>query len=253
MQKHHFVPTMVATVVALGISGTVLATPMSDRTEASAKKSYVFVKYLNGDDIKIHTDNDSSVTLTGTVLEWSHRSLAEETVASLPGVKHVNNKLEVKGGYPAENSDVWLAVKVKTSLLFGRNVSSINTKVDVKDGIVTLGGEAISVAQKELTAEFVNDVNGVKGIKNNMTVQKTEPTVVEKVSEYIDDASITAQVKIALLFHRSTSAMGTRVDTKDGVVTVRGIAKNSAERDLVGKLVDNIKGVKSVKNELTLG
>ena len=85
-----------------------------------------------------------------------------------------------------------------------------------------------------------------------MTVIKTGKTTVEKVGEYIDDASITAQVKLALLFHRSTSAISTKVETKNGVVTVMGLAKNSAEKDLVGKLVTNIKGVKGLKNKMTV-
>lgn len=242
-----------ATVVALCASGTVLATQMSDRTEASAKKSYVFVTYLKSDDIKFQIANDSVVTLTGTVSEWSHLSLAEATVSGLPGVKHVNNNLVILGGSPPENSDGWIAAKVKTSLLFGRNISSLKTDVVVSDGIATLRGEATSEAQKELTTEYVKDVVGVKDVRNLMTIRKTGPTTAEKVGEYMDDASITAQVKMALLFHRSTNMLTTKVETKDGLVTVRGVVKNSAEKDLVGKLVNNIKGVKSLKNELTIG
>jgi hyperosmotically inducible protein len=226
---------------------------MSDRTESSAKKSYVFETYLKSDDIKIEARNDSSVTLTGTVSEWSHRSLAEETVAGLPGVLRVDNKLEVKSGQPAENSDAWITIKIKTILMFHQNVSGLKTDVDVKDGIVTLRGQASSEAQKELTSEYAKDVEGVQSVKNDMTVEKTRKTTVEKVSGYIDDASITAQVKLALLFHRSTSVIKTKVETKNGIVTVSGVAKNSAEKDLVGKLVNDIKGVKGLKNEMTIG
>jgi len=37
---------------------------------------------------------------------------------------------------------------VKYTLLFHRSVSTVDTQVDVKDGIVTLRGEANSQAQK---------------------------------------------------------------------------------------------------------
>jgi osmotically-inducible protein OsmY len=239
-------------MVVLGAGGILLATQMGDRIESSAKNSYVFKTYLQGDDIKIEVMNDSNVTLTGTVAEWSHRSLAEETVLGLPGVLRVENKLEVKSGKPDETSDGWIGMKVKFVLLFHRNVSGLKTDVDVKDGIVTLRGEASTEAQKELSTEYAKDVEGVKSVKNDMTVEKTKKTTVDKVGEYVDDASITAQVKVALLFHRSTSAMKTKVETKNGVVTVSGIAKNAAEKELVGKLVNNIKGVKSLKNKMTL-
>ena len=52
--------------------------------------------------------------------------------------------------------------------------------------------------------------------------------------------------------HRSTSALKTRVETTDGVVTVSGIAKNAAEKSLVTKLVTDICGVTSVVNNMTI-
>ena len=243
---------ILAAVAILGAAGALMAAQVGERIESSAKKSYVFMTFLKGDDIKIQATNEGAVTLTGTVSEWSHRSLADETVGGLPGVISVDDKLEISGGKPDENSDAWIGIKVKTMLMFHRNVSNLKTDVDVKDGIVTLHGETSSEAQKELTAEYVKDVEGVKSVKNDMTVIKTGKTTVEKVGEYIDDASITAQVKLALLFHRSTSAISTKVETKNGVVTVMGLAKNSAEKDLVGKLVTNIKGVKGLKNKMTV-
>jgi len=69
----------------------------------------------------------------------------------------------------------------------------------------------------------------------------------------LDDASITAQVKMALLSHRSTSAVHTKVETKNGVVTLSGKAKDAAEIDLVTKYVKDIKGVKRVNNRMTVG
>jgi osmotically-inducible protein OsmY len=165
----------------------------------------------------------------------------------------VDNRLEVKGAPPTANSDAWLKDKVKVTLLFHRSVSAGKTEVDVKDGIVTLRGNATSQAQKELTTEYARDVEGVKDVINEMTVSKTSKKTSQTTGEKIDDASITAQVKMALLLHRSTSALKTTVVTKRGVVTVGGKASNAAEKDLVTKLVKDINGVKSVKNRMTIG
>jgi hyperosmotically inducible periplasmic protein len=130
-------------------------------------------------------------------------------------------------------------------------VSAGKTEVDVKDGIVTLRGHAVSQAQKELTTEYAKDVEGVKDVKNEMTVTKTSKKT-QTVGEKIDDASITAQVKMTLLSHRSTSALNTKVKTKNGVVTLRGKAKNAAEKELATKFVNDVKGVKSVNNQMTI-
>lgn len=241
-----------AASVVLIFCNTPQAIASPDRTELSAKKTYVFRNYLKDDAITITTSKDSVVTLTGTVTEWSHQSLAEETVSNLPGVKRVVNKLEAKNGRPVENSDGWIAMKIKSVLMFHRNVSSANTTVEVKNGAVTLSGEAASLAQKELTTEYVKDIEGVVTVANNLTIVNKEKNIVEKVGENIDDVSITVQVKNALLFHRSTSALKTKVTVKDGIVTLGGVAKNSAEKDLAGKLVNNIQGVNGLKNDMTI-
>ncbi len=60
---------------------------------------------------------------------------------------------------------------MKLALLFRRNVSGRKTDVEVNDGIVTLTGEASSTAQKELTAQYAKDIEGVKSVKNQMTVK----------------------------------------------------------------------------------
>jgi len=131
-------------------------------------------------------------------------------------------------------------------------MSASKTEVYVDKGIVTLRGEAASESQKELTTAYAKDVEGVKEVKNEMTVSKTPEMTMARVGGKIDDASITAQVKITLLFHRSTSALSTKVETNDGVVTLYGKASNAAEKDLVNKLVNDINGVKSVNNRMTI-
>ena len=222
------------------------------RIESSAKKSYVFKTYLKDDAIAVHS-KDGVVTLKGTVAESAHKSLAEDTVESLPGVKSVDNHLVVKGENHAEHSDGWVGVKVKSALLFHRNVRATKTDVNVQDGIVTLSGEANSQAQKELTTEYAKDVEGVKDVKNQMAVVAKTPGKPDRaIGEKIDDASITAQVKSSLLSHRSTSAIKTKVQTTDGVVTLSGIARNAAEKSLVTKLVNDIDGVNSVVNNMTI-
>jgi osmotically-inducible protein OsmY len=164
----------------------------------------------------------------------------------------VNNRLEVKSERPAEKSDAWLMTKVKTTLLFHRSVSGLKTEVNVKDGIVTLQGEATSQAQKDLATEYARDVEGVKDVRNDMSVSKASKKTPRTLGDKIDDASLTALVKLTLLNHRSTSVLNTTVATKRGVVTVGGKARNAAEKDLVTKLVADINGVKGVNNRMTL-
>jgi osmotically-inducible protein OsmY len=259
MKKSLFCLSLVTVASLFLINVNLFASETDDRIESSAKKTYVFKTYLKGDDIKIKS-TDGVVALTGTVSEESHKSLARETVASLPGVKSVDNKLAVKGEVPAEHTDAWLITKVKTTLLFHGSVSATGTEVLAKDGTITLRGKADSATQKNLTSEYAKDVEGVKAVKNEMTVvtaatkpgEKTTGEKVDAMTESVDDASITALVKTTLLYHRSTSALNTTVETKKGVVTLAGKAKSAAEKDLATKLVSDVHGVKKVVNNMTI-
>jgi osmotically-inducible protein OsmY len=253
MKMKSMLPLTLATAVStmLITSSSLRAADTDSRIESSATKSYTFKTYLKDDSINVDS-KDGVVTLTGTVADASHKSMAEDTVASLPDVKSVDNELQIKGGQPAEHSDTWIGWKVKTTLLFHRNVSATGTTVYVKDGVVTLQGEATSMAQKELTTEYAKDIDNVKSVDNEMTIAKMPAAPDSTIGDKIDDASITAQVKSALLSHHSTSAIHTGVSTTDGVVTLTGVAKNDAEKSLVTKLAGDINGVTSVINNMTI-
>jgi len=251
MKTNSILSLFVAMGAILATATPLRASDTDSRIESSASKSYVFKTYLKDDSIKT-VSKDGIVTLTGTVSEQSHKALAQDTVESLPGVKSVDNQLKISGEQPAEHSDTWISMKVKSALLFHRNVSGTGTKVYVKDGIVTLQGEASSLAQKELTTEYAKDIDNVKEVKNEMTVANTPPAPDSTLGDKIDDASITAQVKSSLMAHRSTSALHTTVSTSDGVVTLGGVAKNAAEKSLVTKLATDINGVTSVINNMTI-
>jgi hyperosmotically inducible protein len=242
---------VVAVVALMGSSTPLRASETDDRIESAFKKTYVYKTYLKDEHIKI-SSKDGAVTLSGSVFNDTHKPMAQDVAEALPGVKSVDNRIEYTGDRPAENSDTWVSMKVKAALLYHRNVSGTKTEVYVKDGIVTLKGETANQAQKDLTGEYAKDIVGVKDVKNEMTVAKIPAKPDQTVRENIDDASITAQVKATLLSHRSTGVLRTKVDTTDGVVTLAGQARNAAEKALVTKLVEDINGVKSVVNNMTI-
>ncbi len=261
MNKQLYPLVLAAMIVSvLAFAFPLLASEADELIEASATESFVFKNYLQDDDITVQS-KDGLVTLTGTVATATHRSLAGDTVAGLPGVTAVDNKLILSGETPAEKSDAWIITKVKTTLLFHSNVSGAETEVTAENGIVTLRGQAASNAQKDLTTEYARDVEGVKDVVNEMTVSpgaeaKAEgTTMTEKmgaIGDKIDDASITALVKTTLFYHRSTSGLNTTVKTKDGVVTLGGKARTGAEKDLAGKYASDVHGVKAINNNIAI-
>lgn len=222
-----------------------LASSETDRKiEAAAKASYNYRTVL-ADHVDVKAQ-DGVVTLSGTVEDKDDKALAADTVENLPGVLGVKNEITLKPTHP-EHSDAWMALKIRGRLLVKGNVSATTTTVDVKDGVVTLGGTAANLAQKELTGIYAGEIDRVKSVINDIRVIYTPA-----ISESIDDASITSQVKYALFVHKSTSALQTKVTTNDGVVHITGEAASAAEKSLVTKLAQDVRGTKSVSNDMTI-
>ena len=237
---------------AVLVAYTSLSASQADNPiESSAKKSYVFKTYLKDDAIKAESKN-GAVILTGTVADATHKALAQDTVECLPGVTSVDNRLKVTSESPPEHSDLWINMKVKSALLFHRNANASGTDVYVTDGVVTLRGEASSLTQKEMTTEYARDIDNVKEVRNEMSIVRTTLSANETIVEKIDDASVTAQVKSALMSLRSTSALKTKIQTRAGVVTLSGVAKNEAEKSLVTRMVIDINGVNGLINNMTI-
>jgi osmotically-inducible protein OsmY len=72
----------------------------------------------------------------------------------------------------------------------------------------------------------------------------------ETVGEYIDDATITTQVKARFAEDPTVSAMAIKVETLKGVVQLSGFAKTSAEREKAATLAANVNGVARVVNDI---
>ncbi|HLP01513.1 MAG TPA: BON domain-containing protein [Opitutaceae bacterium] len=246
MKIHQLIATALISVAAMPL----FASSDTDRKiESAAKDSYNY-RVLLADHVDVKA-NDGIVTLTGMVADKDLRDIAADTVSNLPGVVRVDNRITLDPALK-EHSDAWIAWKIRYQLLVRASVSNRNTTVDVKNGVVTLTGSAANAAERELVGVYAAEVQGVKSVKNEIAIDIPAAADDRTAAETIDDASITSQVKYALLSHKSTSALKTKVSTKDGVVMLTGIAANDAEKSLAGKLALSIRGVKSVTNDMTV-
>ena len=225
------------------------AEDLDARIVASVQKAYTFRVHLKEDAIQV-LSRDGRVTLSGSVANEFHKSLAEGTVLSVAGVKSVDNRLLIPSGTAPPAPDAWLVTKVLMALRYHRNVDTTAIQVTARDGVVTLEGSAGSAAHKALTGDIAQNVDGVRDVRNNLKVVTSPPG--RTLAEKIDDASVTAQVKAVLLAHRGTHMLTTRVKTRRGVVTLQGEARNSAEKELAGRLVADVNGVKRIVNRMTV-
>lgn len=231
------------------------ADPATDRKiEDAAKASYNF-RAVFQNQLTVKAD-DGVVTLSGTVLDRDQKALAEDSVRNLPGVVDVKNELEVASPGP-ERADGWIALKIRSVLLMRKNVSAAHTDVRVHDGVVILTGTADDAAQKELTGEYARGVEGVRSVRNEMKIRgmdgRDNAAGNERtMSDKLDDRAITSHVMYALFANQAPSALSTRVDTRAGVVVIRGQAASVVEKERITQLARQVRGVDSVANEMSI-
>lgn len=72
------------------------------------------------------------------------------------------------------------------------------------------------------------------------------------VGEYIDDTSITTAVKAKFVENKQVDAVAISVETLDGTVMLSGFAKSDQEKSMAESIARSTKGVKAVKNQLSV-
>jgi osmotically-inducible protein OsmY len=143
-------------------------------TSAQVKSRLLWNRATSGLDIKVETV-DGEVTLQGEVGSAAEKELAERIARDTRGVHGVNNRLSVagegSGGARAVArevgdalSDTWITARVKSSLLYSRNVDGLDFSVETRDGVVYLSGSADSRAERDLAVEIAKDIRGVSRV-----------------------------------------------------------------------------------------
>ena len=74
----------------------------------------------------------------------------------------------------------------------------------------------------------------------------------ESTGEYIDDSTITTQVKSRFVENKQVDAAAISVETMKGTVMLSGFAKNGTEKAMAETIARGVKGVTNVKNEIAV-
>ena len=74
----------------------------------------------------------------------------------------------------------------------------------------------------------------------------------ETVGAYVDDTTITTQIKSRFVENKAVDAASIQVETLNGTVLLSGFAKNTSEKSTAESIARGVNGVKSVKNEIAV-
>lgn len=186
---------------------------------------------------------DGVVTLTGTVDNYIKKTEAETAVKNVTGVKVVIEKIEVKysnswGG----KTDQEIANEIISALRWNWNVPNDTVKVKVENGWVTLDGDLTWNYQRESAKNAIKNLEGVKGITNNIKIKSENTDKIEKVA-----------IENALARNWSINDNDIEVKVKANEVTLAGTVDSYYQKDEAERIAWNAPGVWSVNNELAVG
>jgi osmotically-inducible protein OsmY len=74
----------------------------------------------------------------------------------------------------------------------------------------------------------------------------------ETVGAYVDDATMTTQIKSRFVSNKDVDAASIKVETLNGTVLLSGFAKNATEKAAAERIARDVNGVKSVRNEIAV-
>lgn len=126
----------------------------------------------------------------------------------------------ISPGCKSKPKDADVKSSVETALR--ANPETNGLMVDVKDGVVTLSGDAKDEEAKTKASELATAVKGVKSVQNNVSVAPPPPPV-----EITADDPLTSAVKDATKDYPTVTAT-----VKDGVISVSGELKSDAWKKL---------------------
>ena len=196
---------------------------------------------IDATDIAV-TVKDGVVTLAGFVRSYSQKWEAERDSKRVSGVVGIANDIEVRLPAIDQRPDPDIArdvvAAIQTQLPFWHD----HIKPVVKNGWVTLEGDAEWNFQRERAESAVRHVRGVKGVSNLIVVKPQAAP-----------SEIKTRIEEALKRSAEVDASRITVETDGGKVILRGKVKSWAERQEAERAAWRAPGVTMVDNKINVG
>jgi osmotically-inducible protein OsmY len=181
------------------------------------------------------------VTLTGHVSSFAGKSVVEEIVRRVKGVRGIAEEIAVRPALCDATSDDEIAKRALTMIDWNHNVPDQAVQVKVQRGWITLTGEVEWRYQRDIAEQAVRGLSGLTGISNYIEVKPRAR--VANIKKRIEDA-----------FQRDAelAAHAIRVSVLNDEVTLEGNVKTLFERSAAERAAWSAAGVRSVKDKITV-
>ena len=245
MKKQFFAVTM-ALLVLLSMTAMAATGRNDQQIQQAVSQKIHSAKQLQNVSSSVE---DGVVTLTGTVNLYQDKLDAAKKIKKMANVSGVRNDIAVAGETVADSQ---LQQKLEKKLAYDRVGYFDNTfnylALGVKDGVVTVNGDAMNDVAMDSALAIVARTPGVKELVNDATVLP--------VSMYDDSIRVRTARAIyrdsVLGRYASDPVHPIRIVVDNGHVTLYGNVENSMDKTLAGMRANSVPGAFTVANKLVV-
>ena len=180
-----------------------------------------------------------------TLAKWPHRAAIGKWSAILLIAAGMQNLvlLPLQAATPKkEITDSGITSAVEAGFKLEKGVFPNDVDVSTSQGIVTLSGSVDNLLAKERAVKIAESIRGVRGVIDRITV-----TPVSR-----PDEDIRKDILTALQQDPATESYQVAVSVGDAVATLTGSVGSYAEKQLAARIAKGVKGVKEVRNDVTI-
>jgi osmotically-inducible protein OsmY len=208
--------------------------------ERDVKEELKWDPDLDATDIAISV-HDGVVTLAGFTKSYTDKYEAEAAAKRVAGVAGVANDIEVRLPALDDRPDPDIARDAVAAIKSQLPISSERIKVVVKNGWVTLEGQAEWQYQRNTAETAVRRIKGVKGVTNSIVLKpRAEPNEIKK--------------KIQEAFKRNAEVDANRitVEANGSEVILKGSVRSWIEREEAERAAWAAPGVTKVEDRIVV-
>lgn len=250
----------------------------TDRVDAGWITTKIQAQYFTNPGLKpwnidVTSSSAGVVTLRGEVDNATDKQQAVTIARNTEGVTRVEDNLRVRGEGRAAGSadtpdtetsqpDGWITAKIQAKYFMDGDVKGRDINVDTSNGVVTLKGSVESESERRHAEALARNTDGVREVQNQLTMEKAAEPVGplpearsrgREAGGKIEDAYITTKIQSQYFLDGDVKGHEINVDTRNGVVTLKGSVENEAQKKEAEEIARTTEGVSQVVNQLTIG
>ena len=179
--------------------------------------------------------------LTGHVGTFAEKSMIEDVVYRIKGVKGIAEEIEVRPEGAHRTADDEIAKRAVHMIAWSTVIPEGSVQVKVQKGWITLRGKVEWQYQKKAAAVAVGGLAGVAGINNLI-----------EVAPHATAQDVRKRIEEALQRTAEVEAKSIRVEVQDGKVTLEGHVNARPERKAAERAAWSVPGVTAVIDHISV-